>query len=100
MRSICLTSKEGEHNFLWLFLNEEEKNKASPMIKHVAERFVLCRSICKKILSEHLSIGVKNINFDYGKNGKPYLENEQNLLHIPKTSPFWVFVTALPLESI
>jgi 4'-phosphopantetheinyl transferase len=71
--------KEDEHDFLLAFLNEEEKNRASRMIRHVAERFVVCRSICKKILSEHLSIDVKNINFDYGKNGKPYLKNEQNL---------------------
>jgi 4'-phosphopantetheinyl transferase len=71
--------KEDEHNFLWAFLNEEEKNGASRMIRHVGERFVVCRSICKKILSEHLSVDIENINFDYEKNGKPYLKNEQNL---------------------
>jgi phosphopantetheinyl transferase len=71
---------EDEHNFLWNFLNEEEKNKAFRMIKHAAERSVVCRSICKKILSEHLKVDIEKISFNYGKNGKPYLlQNEKNL---------------------
>jgi phosphopantetheinyl transferase len=71
--------EEDEYNFLWNFLNEEEKNKASRMIKHVSECFVVCRSICKKILGKHLKVDIENILFDYGKNGKPYLQNEKNL---------------------
>ncbi|MDR1236556.1 MAG: 4'-phosphopantetheinyl transferase superfamily protein [Holosporaceae bacterium] len=49
------------------------------MIKHVAECFVVCRSVCKKIVGKHLKVDIENIQFDYGKNGKPYLKGKQNL---------------------
>jgi 4'-phosphopantetheinyl transferase len=75
---LCEINRE-EYDFLLTFLNEEEKDRASRMIMPVSERFVLCRSICKKILSEQLSVSHKEINFSYEKNGKPYLKNEKNL---------------------
>ncbi|MDR2107262.1 MAG: 4'-phosphopantetheinyl transferase superfamily protein [Holosporaceae bacterium] len=68
-----------EYDFLLPFLNEEEKDRASRMIKPVSERFVLCRAACKKILSKQLSVSHEQIRFIREKNGKPYLKNEKNL---------------------
>jgi 4'-phosphopantetheinyl transferase len=75
---LCEITKP-EYDFLLSFLDDEELNRAYRMIEPVSERFVFCRSVCKKILSWHLGIDIEKIKFNYERNGKPYIKNERGL---------------------
>lgn len=56
------------------FLTYKELNRAERFYKEIdTNRYIIYRSILKFLLSAYTKLDVKNINFDYDSNKKPYL---------------------------
>lgn len=56
------------------FLNYTEQHRAERFYKEIdGNRFIIYRSILKFVLAAYTKLEVKNINFDYDSNKKPYL---------------------------
>ena len=67
-------------NELSLFLNEQETNRANRYYKEKDKnRFIICRTLLKFVLSNYTEIDTKQIKLNYNAYKKPYLSSHPSL---------------------
>lgn len=61
------------------YLSEEEIERANKLkIEEKKKQFIITRSLLRKLLSNALNKSATEINFSYGENKKPYIEEKYN----------------------
>jgi 4'-phosphopantetheinyl transferase len=88
-------------NNLWETLSEEEKSRANRLLfPHLRVRYIAARGILRRLLAQYLLIPATDIQFKYGKQGKPFLINfpdfKFNLSHTGDLAVF-AFATDMTL---
>lgn len=66
-------------NDFWQILSEDEKSRANRFrFPHLRVRYIAARGILRKLIGQYLSIAATDIQFNYGKQGKPFLVDFPN----------------------
>lgn len=61
------------------FLDPDECARANRMREPAAVRFLQARFMCKRLLADQLGVSLRQVNFAYTENGKPFLPSAPNL---------------------
>jgi 4'-phosphopantetheinyl transferase len=87
-------------NDFWQILSADEKTRANRFrFPHLRMHYIAARGVLRNLIAQYLSISPADIQFNYGKQGKPFLVNFPNFkFNVSHSEDLAVFAFAKEME--